>query len=464
MQFRILSIVLLVLALAPYTTNAQTAQITVGGVLLNIQGQDNVLYQATIETNGLAISMNGGTSLHISAPAGRRLYGNPSQYVLQSTCNDSDSSLLIAVPGTEGPVDIHLVIAPDYCGNQEPTPVPSQSTEPTDSTGPTSSDSSQSRSNTVTTALQDLRSNQVVQTIAGQVTRPFSAGAVVIGAGSAVVAGVNASANLVFLVSQIGEYLGNAYFYIIGLLGIRKRRPWGRVINTLDGRGLEGVSIQVYEAEFKKVKDAQTTDAEGRFNGLIVPGSYFIKASKRGFVDEISTTVVISSQKEILAIELPLKPSTEMPAGLNRVVILQKIKLLLQKLNPFIVGVGALFSLFSFLIDSSRFNFALMMCYLVLACAQLYLAEHLVRPFGSVASKLNGTPLSLAVIRMFDKKRNILVGTHVSDKDGRFSFLLSPGTYYYTVTKTGFESYASESIMFSKATIANFNIVLTPKA
>ena len=59
-------------------------------------------------------------------------------------------------------------------------------------------------------------------------------------------------------------------------------------------------------------------------------------------------------------------------------------------------------------------------------------------PWGVVYNSLTKIPVDLAIVRLFDKKTGQILSTRVTDKQGRFGFIIKPGTYLLTITKTGY--------------------------
>ncbi|MBI2484082.1 fibronectin type III domain-containing protein [Candidatus Uhrbacteria bacterium] len=59
------------------------------------------------------------------------------------------------------------------------------------------------------------------------------------------------------------------------------------------------------------------------------------------------------------------------------------------------------------------------------------------KPWGVVYNAISKQPVDLAIVRLFDKEKK-LVETQVTDKEGRFSFLLKPGEYTVDVKKPPF--------------------------
>ena len=61
------------------------------------------------------------------------------------------------------------------------------------------------------------------------------------------------------------------------------------------------------------------------------------------------------------------------------------------------------------------------------------------KKYGVVYNALTKKPIDLAIVRLYKKENNQLIQSKVTDKDGRYSFLVEPGSYYMTVTKPRFD-------------------------
>lgn len=60
------------------------------------------------------------------------------------------------------------------------------------------------------------------------------------------------------------------------------------------------------------------------------------------------------------------------------------------------------------------------------------------RPWGIVFDSTTGRPVSRALVRIFAKEFNKLRESQITDDEGRFGFLISPGEYFVTVGKPGY--------------------------
>jgi hypothetical protein len=61
------------------------------------------------------------------------------------------------------------------------------------------------------------------------------------------------------------------------------------------------------------------------------------------------------------------------------------------------------------------------------------------RGWGTVYNSITKRPVDLALIRLYRASDNKLMASRVTDKNGRYIFLVDPGEYYLKVEKAGFE-------------------------
>ena len=69
------------------------------------------------------------------------------------------------------------------------------------------------------------------------------------------------------------------------------------------------------------------------------------------------------------------------------------------------------------------------------------------RQFGKVFDSKTGLPLPDTVIRLFDIEYGQLVQERVTDKLGRYRFLVSPGKYYLMALSKGYQPLQTDLII-----------------
>ncbi len=93
---------------------------------------------------------------------------------------------------------------------------------------------------------------------------------------------------------------------------------------------------------------------------------------------------------------------------------------------------------------------------LVIQCAAFFLFRRLAyrappKSFGVVRDVKQNIPLPGAVVRVFETTYNKLLETQVTDRLGRYAFLVGPSRYYVTVEKAGYALLRSEVIDLTQA-------------
>jgi hypothetical protein len=314
----------------------------------------------------------------------------------------------------------------------------------------------------VTKAVKELREDPVVTQTVKEVGVPISVTVTAASAGAITVTASASSATMALNITEFFQALSFARFYLFGLIRFRRRNPWGRIIDKFSGKPLRGATVQIWEAEYKKIKDTQLTDEEGRFGALVAPGKYYLKVSKKGFETKESDLIEITSPKQILNIEITLLPSeAEFSLSyIKKINFLNTLKRFVDFINPYLLAAGTIISFIILVIMPNALNYAVFFIYLGLDILKIYLSRALLKPFGRVINQATAEPLPLAVVRIFEEEKNWLLATKVSDELGRFNFLLTPGRYYLTCSKAGFLPYRSEVIVLTKAGLATIDIKL----
>ncbi len=310
------------------------------------------------------------------------------------------------------------------------------------------------------TFVEDLASqlgaNQQVVQVAKTISLPIAIGLGGIGIISLLTSAYTASASFAAALSRIASYIG------FGLFRLKKRKPWGKVVNHLTDQPIEGAAVKILDTVFKKVKETQITDHDGRFGFLVSPGEYFIRVSRNGFGEYETKAFQMAGSDQVLNLEISLEPlkTTLADYALRAVRFWHRLNWLLAKLNPIILFLGVIFAAISTLLGPSTLNYVILGLYGALIVINIILAVILVRSYGRVLKKVSGDPVALAVVRLFDAKENWLLGTHVTDQFGRFNFLIEPGSYYLTVAKDAYGPYQSAPTHFSHSSMIKYDIKL----
>jgi hypothetical protein len=221
--------------------------------------------------------------------------------------------------------------------------------------------------------------------------------------------------------------------------------------------------VKIYDADLKKLRGSEVTDADGRFGFLVSPGRFFLYVTRVGFKDYQSEVINVSSSDAALNLEISLASQDREVKRPIILKILIALKNVLDAISPWLLLLGTLMSVVAAVILPTALNFGIAGFYLIIDALKIILASFSLKSFGRVIDKTTGRPVELAVVRIFDVKRSLLLNTRATDERGRFKFLVTPGNYYLTCAKQGYRSFTSAPAAVQRAEAITWDIILEPE-
>ena len=246
----------------------------------------------------------------------------------------------------------------------------------------------------------------------------------------------------------------------------RKRKGWGVIYNAVTKIPIGLVVVRLYQLPDEPVAgvhpsggrllQTRVTDKEGRYFFLADKGTYRIQVVKPGFVfphqylqgvkddghyfDVYHGEVVdVSEHGATIAANVPM-----MPEGATKLNTPGRVKLIkvFRTIQKYAAVVGVLFAAIVCLIIPSAFTISVAIAQVLI----YFLFSHLTKVrkpkgWGIVYDKDNGQPLANTVVRIFEPKYNKLLETAITDRKGRYSFLVGPNEYYTRYEHKGYQSF-----------------------
>ena len=239
--------------------------------------------------------------------------------------------------------------------------------------------------------------------------------------------------------------------FILIFFGLRKKsRPWGTVYDSITKQPLDPAYVILQDLEGNEIATA-ITDLDGRYGFLVPPGKYKIIAHKTNYSfpsiklkgktsDELyvdlyfGEEIEIKEGEEVIAKNIPMDPikfdwnefakkdHKLMKFFSRRDIILYHISNIL-----FFIGFGV--TIIQVFIMPSLAVYITLGFYILL----LILKNTVIRSvssYGRVKDRLNGSPLSFSVVRVYSLGSNNEVIHKVADKTGKYYCLLPNGKYY----------------------------------
>jgi len=243
------------------------------------------------------------------------------------------------------------------------------------------------------------------------------------------------------------------------LFGRKKRKAWGQVYNSLTKLPVDLAMVRLLDAKTKRILQSRVTDTQGRYFFIAEPGEYLIEVTKPGFTFPSVTLQGVKTDGKLVDIYhgelvnvtasgIGITPNIPLdPAGANQTpkrIIWDKRWKFIQHL----VSVsGVVLTLISVYVAPVWYMWILLGVHIVLYAVFV----HFIKPkkpngWGLVYEKDSTSPVGNTVVRLFTKQYNKLVSTQVTDKKGRYAFLVGPSEYYVTYEKKGYKPETSSSV------------------
>lgn len=469
-----------IIVFIPFITRADTVQVTLAsGEILELYATIPALFEVTQIANGVIISMKGGSFITVTSLSTKKLFVQPLQYASGGVCVTGSSSVMVSVPSAVPIADVTITLGSSLCGA---TPIPSPSSTPSSSpeasTEPVTSSlgdnpgsglggGSQSTitvSPSVVIQPNETVSNNAQSRVFGNLVDTTSNLNTIIATAGTVATMSTLLAVYLAELGQIFQTFETFKFWLLYILGLRKKRPWGIVTNRYLAKPIPGVVVEVFDTEYKKLRDTQLTDNEGRFMFILEKGEYFIKLNKEGFESYQSEIIKVEDPNNPVFLNIAIIPErfygveVSVVGGYRRVFGL--IRDILVKINPYLLLTGTLLTVYNISIIPTNYNYFVLGLYIIFDCVQVYYLLTLSRSYGVVTDGSSGSPVDLAIVRLFDYQRQLLLSSKTSDRAGRFTFLVKKGDYYLTSYKTGYDEFHSDKIIFRHDNVLNENIVM----
>jgi len=226
----------------------------------------------------------------------------------------------------------------------------------------------------------------------------------------------------------------------------RKRTSWGTILSEHSNKPVGKALVELHKEQFGKVVKTAITDPAGRFWFLISePGQYFISTQKTGFRQFVSQSFnIFDINKLPINQKIYLKP-VELETNVAMLKLLAFVFALAKVFDAIRIPVlvlGSIMSVYNLIVYPGLTTYIIFGLYIFLWVIEiiLYLVP---RPFGKVLDSISGAPLKMAIVRVFKFGQEKPIQTYVTDKIGRYHFLLSPGKYHFKVSKLGYNPWIS---------------------
>lgn len=230
----------------------------------------------------------------------------------------------------------------------------------------------------------------------------------------------------------------------------RRKSNWGVIYNSITKQPVDLAVVRVYNADTNAIVATRVSDRQGRYQFIVNPGRYIIKVDKNEFkfpcvlLNQINTdgkfdnvyygTPIEIKEKDVLALAIPVDPDKQMQENKK----LLKLRSW-QSWQKALTLLGPILGLISLALNPRWWVAGIV----VLQIAMYFLFKRLSgrrKPgrFGIVKDVETKKSLAQSIVRVFDHQYNKLLETQITDRNGRYGFLVGNNKYYLTSDKVGY--------------------------
>lgn len=228
------------------------------------------------------------------------------------------------------------------------------------------------------------------------------------------------------------------YFAFFWILRRKKTPAWGVIVDKVTKQPVAFARIILTQEG--KTLNTFTSDLQGRFGLDAKKGRYKIFVMHSEYIDE-SKEIEVKNDGDTIVLDFEVTPRLKEDFQRNFGWWLYTVKKFLRNnlfvINTIIFSTGFVYTLFSITNSFSVINYAILMLYIIqiLVIAGFSLTKS--KNLGQVIDINTNEPVKGAVVRLFDDIKQIDVT--ITDNEGRYSFIVDPGTYYLKVNADGFK-------------------------
>jgi hypothetical protein len=227
-------------------------------------------------------------------------------------------------------------------------------------------------------------------------------------------------------------------YYALAWFWKRKsKQPWGIVFDK--GTGAPVAFARIILTQEGKTVSTQATDLQGKYGFFANKGKYQLYISHSDYLELVSD-IEVTYDGEIISQDFEIIAKSRDDVNSNIRWSVYKLKKQLAKnlfiLNTTIFSIGFVYTIFAITNHLTIINYVILSLYLFQFLLMIVFYFFKEKEFGQVLDVSTGLPVSGAIVRIFNEDRQIDVA--ITDKQGRYSFILEPGNYFLKATANGY--------------------------
>lgn len=226
------------------------------------------------------------------------------------------------------------------------------------------------------------------------------------------------------------------------LLGQRRARSWGVIIDASTRAPVVFATCRVYLYGAKTFVDQTVTDTAGRYGFALAPGKYRLEVLHDKYVKHISEIVVKEGKstpvQDILIYPLSLLHGRRQEAfGMVKQVAAAAGNLWRQ-IYPTVFVLGFVLAILGFVSLPTVINAVILILYVLISMISMFSKQVVLQSQSSVVDAQSNLRVPGAVIKIYNPKTWEVVDTQTTNVNGMFDYWGDPGEYALLVAARGY--------------------------
>jgi hypothetical protein len=241
-------------------------------------------------------------------------------------------------------------------------------------------------------------------------------------------------------------------FVILSALGFRRKRVrYGFVYDSNSKDPIHLALVRIYKGD--QLIETSVTDINGRFSGSLSKGIYTLEVSKAGYEfpsiyvkgpsdyplqNVYAGSLEIRSEDADIQVAVPIDPK-QIFGGERTLYLLRNSALkTLSVINAFIFVAGLLISMYAYYTYPNNSTTLILVLYIVPFIILLRSFFNKKGKYGKVVNE-EGKPISGVSLCMKEKEFDTVVSKRVTNKYGKYRFILDKGKYELCILDPKYE-------------------------
>lgn len=226
-------------------------------------------------------------------------------------------------------------------------------------------------------------------------------------------------------------------FAIPALLLKKQKNVWGVVFDLKNRKPVAFAIVRLYNPGGYIVVEQKVTDIEGRYGFAVNKGKYMLEIVHNSY-KTYNREIEVKGDEDSFTENIGLERQKDNNIFRNLWFSFKgNLKENLPRLSVVLYSIGLVLTIIIFAVSQMIYNLLVLILYVLMAI--VYLLIQFKKNWGFIYDSKTGKRISYGAVKLFKASNNKLIDTQMTDKGGRFGFIVDPGEYLLLATVRGYK-------------------------